>query len=279
MYKFRTLPVGTDVKIGAELLAPTDIKLPASIRIMRDTRLDELPQLINILKGEMNFVGPRPERPEIYESKCRSISGYEKRFLVRPGLIGYAQLFTPHSTPKRIRSFIDTRLVMQQQHLTGDALLILVTVYFMTKRLFVTLYRFVTGDLIRLRLIQRIKNNRVLERIPQKSATIYAADLVKNGKRDFVGSIDDMNSSHIRFKAPKDFDLKSTQVYLIEKTLNKTKGIKCKKARCVIDLFGMVPGGREDTYVAQYQPIDHLNHYIIDQYFLELSVISPWRTL
>jgi exopolysaccharide biosynthesis polyprenyl glycosylphosphotransferase len=64
-------------------------------RIIRKTRIDELPQLLNILKGEMSFVGPRPERPEFTEILTKEIPFYEGRFLVKPGLTGWAQLKGP----------------------------------------------------------------------------------------------------------------------------------------------------------------------------------------
>src|SRR4030042_5740158 len=105
MYKFRTLSKDADKIIGAELLtaeiASTKKLVTHFGKYLRDTRLDELPQLFNILKGDMDFVGPRPERPEIYENICSHIRNYDRRFAVKPGLIGYAQLFTPPMTPKR----------------------------------------------------------------------------------------------------------------------------------------------------------------------------------
>ena len=104
MYKFRTLPVGAQKKIGSKLLSFRHCKLPFFSKFLRDTRLDELPQLFNIMKGEMDFLGPRPLRPEIYDHMCKGITNYDLRFNVRPGLVGYSQLFTPHSSPKRIRA-------------------------------------------------------------------------------------------------------------------------------------------------------------------------------
>jgi len=62
---------------------------------MRKTRLDEIPQLFNILRGEMSFVGPRPERPEFIEMLSKEIPFYQERHLVRPGLAGWAQLKGP----------------------------------------------------------------------------------------------------------------------------------------------------------------------------------------
>lgn len=71
---------------------------------LRRSRLDELPQLINILRGDMVFFGPRPIRPEIEEVYRREAPGYEERFRIRPGLVGFAQALMTHETPKGLRA-------------------------------------------------------------------------------------------------------------------------------------------------------------------------------
>ena len=117
MYKFRTLPVDARKSIGSDLLSYKHNMLNPFTKFMRDTRLDELPQLVNIIKGDMNFVGPRPIRPEVYEKVAHSIPDFDIRFEVKPGMIGISQLFTPHSSPKRIRSLIDNHLVNKTQNI------------------------------------------------------------------------------------------------------------------------------------------------------------------
>ena len=109
MIKFRTLVSGANGIIGKRLLGDGDPLLAPFGRFLRDTRLDELPQLFNVLKGDMRLVGPRPVRPEIYDSLCKGIPNYDRRFDVKPGLVGVSQLFTPHRTPKRLRAYLDNR--------------------------------------------------------------------------------------------------------------------------------------------------------------------------
>ncbi len=65
-------------------------------RIIRRTRLDELPQLWNVLRGDMSIIGPRPERPQFVEELAKSIRYYNLRHCVRPGLAGWAQLRYPY---------------------------------------------------------------------------------------------------------------------------------------------------------------------------------------
>jgi exopolysaccharide biosynthesis polyprenyl glycosylphosphotransferase len=91
MLKFRTMRV--DAEQGAARWAQdADPRATTIGRFLRRTRLDELPQLVNVLVGEMSFVGPRPERPEFVSELERAIPYYAWRHVVRPGLTGWAQI-------------------------------------------------------------------------------------------------------------------------------------------------------------------------------------------
>jgi lipopolysaccharide/colanic/teichoic acid biosynthesis glycosyltransferase len=92
MYKFRTMQHGAEEETGPVLAVENDPRVTVLGRVLRGTRLDELPQLWNVLRGDMSFVGPRPERPEFVQQFEQDIQGYRERFKVRPGLTGYAQV-------------------------------------------------------------------------------------------------------------------------------------------------------------------------------------------
>lgn len=91
IYKFRSMYVDAE-KFGAKWAEKDDPRITRVGRFIRKTRIDELPQLINILKGEMSFVGPRPERPEFDEMLSKEIPFWMLRYLVKPGLTGWAQI-------------------------------------------------------------------------------------------------------------------------------------------------------------------------------------------
>lgn len=95
--KFRTMGVGAE-KHGAVWAARKDARVTRVGRVMRKYRIDELPQLVNVLRGEMNIVGPRPERPSIFSRLCDDIAEYPLRQRARPGITGWAQVNQAYDT-------------------------------------------------------------------------------------------------------------------------------------------------------------------------------------
>lgn len=92
IYKFRSMTVDAEKGTGAVWAKQNDPRVTPFGSFMRKTHLDELPQLFNVLKGEMSLVGPRPERPEMVKTLKQTICDYEKRLAVLPGITGLAQV-------------------------------------------------------------------------------------------------------------------------------------------------------------------------------------------
>ena len=96
MLKFRTLKPEAETRIGqfsdADLTRMMVAEQTSVGRVLRRWKLDELPQLVNVLRGDMSIVGPRPIRPRFFEELARDVPGYWQRLVVRPGITGFAQL-------------------------------------------------------------------------------------------------------------------------------------------------------------------------------------------
>jgi sugar transferase (PEP-CTERM system associated) len=95
IYKFRSMRLDAE-KFGAQMASENDPRITKIGNFLRKYRIDELPQIYNVLRGDMGFVGPRPERPQFVQQLIKSIPYYNERHNVKPGLTGWAQLKYPY---------------------------------------------------------------------------------------------------------------------------------------------------------------------------------------
>ncbi|MFN8391471.1 MAG: sugar transferase [Bdellovibrionota bacterium] len=98
MYKFRTMREDAEAGIGAVWAQESDPRVTALGKILRKTRIDELPQLINVLQGDMSLIGPRPERPELAVELSRELPEFSKRLAVKGGITGLAQVSSGYAS-------------------------------------------------------------------------------------------------------------------------------------------------------------------------------------
>jgi lipopolysaccharide/colanic/teichoic acid biosynthesis glycosyltransferase len=268
MYKFRTLVPDAEKIIGAQLLSAGH-KLENPIgKLLRETRLDELPQLFNVLKGDMDFVGPRPERPVIYEKICRHIRNYDVRFTVKPGLIGYAQLFTPHSTPKEIRAYIDNRFVRYKQKFAMDIAIMFYTVA-------VILYKAVKKIIRYVRRKARMHGSsekRTFERIRQESAKVYIGSQDENRTYKEEALIVDINEEAFSIRCGHKIEPHHL-VLMLQTERKNGKGVKKKVAFCMGEIYKEAKENGFYSYVIKYKPASPLNFYMVHQYFLHKSIV------
>ncbi|RJQ51968.1 MAG: sugar transferase [Actinobacteria bacterium] len=125
--KLRTMVAEAEAATGPILAAEKDSRITPAGRYLRRYRLDELPQLINILKGEMSFVGPRPERRFFVDQYKKKIAGYRERFRVKPGVTGLAQVSGSYATTAENKLKYDL-IYMYHQSLFMDLKILLETV-------------------------------------------------------------------------------------------------------------------------------------------------------
>jgi lipopolysaccharide/colanic/teichoic acid biosynthesis glycosyltransferase len=101
-------------KTGPVMATMNDDRITPVGRFLRRSRLDEFPQLVNIIRGEMSFVGPRPERPFFVEKYVKEIPGYAERFKVKPGVTGLAQINGGYATNVRNKLKYDLIYIYHQ---------------------------------------------------------------------------------------------------------------------------------------------------------------------
>ena len=100
LYKFRSMKVNAEAE-QARWAAPNDLRVTKIGKTLRIMRIDELPQIWNVFKGEMSFIGPRPERPEFNSKLEKNIPYYNLRHLLRPGITGWAQVLYPYGASEK----------------------------------------------------------------------------------------------------------------------------------------------------------------------------------
>jgi lipopolysaccharide/colanic/teichoic acid biosynthesis glycosyltransferase len=125
IYKFRTMRVDAEGQKGAVWATKGDVRVTRVGRVMRKYRVDELPQLFNVIRGEMNIVGPRPERPSIFSRLCDDIEEYPLRQRAKPGITGWAQVNHNYDTSvddvrKKVRFDLE---YLQRQGVAEDLLI------------------------------------------------------------------------------------------------------------------------------------------------------------
>ena len=126
IYKFRSMIMNAEKNTGAVLAKEGDSRITPVGRFIRKIRFDELPQLFNILKGDMTFVGPRPERPELFDEIVKEIPEFKYRLTVKAGLTGYAQIYGKYNTSMRDKLLLDIYYI-ENYSLISDIKLLIMT--------------------------------------------------------------------------------------------------------------------------------------------------------
>jgi len=115
--KFRTMINDAEASSGPTLSSLNDVRVTNLGKILRASHLDEIPQLINVIQGDMAFIGPRPERPVFVEKFEQEISHYKRRREVKPGITGLAQICLPYDANAKVKLEYDVFYIENQESL------------------------------------------------------------------------------------------------------------------------------------------------------------------
>lgn len=281
MYKFRTLIPDAELKIGAELLSHKHRIVTRSGKFLRDSRLDELPQLFNILKGNMDFLGPRPEREVIYEKYCKNILGYDKRFLVKPGLVGYSQLFTPHGTPKKIRALIDNHFLLKKRKLSWEIYIVLKTVITINIVIASKAIQYIWNSFVMQKVLRKYQQEkRELKRITISEGKVFVGKKASDENYVFSSRAELIDINEEAFLVyTNDKITKEDVVFKLEIDHVGAKAsdrVKRKTALCHGEIYRELQINDNEykySYIIKYIPFSPFNAYILDQYFLRKSIM------
>ena len=270
MLKLRTLHVGAEKATRGELLTQRHGLVIPGGQFLRDTRLDELPQLWNIVRGDMRFVGPRPERPDVMTAKCAGIPGYERRFAVRPGLIGVSQLCTPHGTPKRYRTLLDNGVIRNQTSARARAGIVALTVWAVASTVWRRLLR-------QLAWLGTFGARGLQERRRQPRAVPRGAMVQVDGAGHGSTRLIDMNEEALVLECHHDLNVEQALGLLLHIRLPGRNGLAHRTARCCGRVLARRIAADSVRLVVRYEPSTPRSEYMIHQYFLRNSLVVPRR--
>lgn len=134
LFKFRSLRMGTEQRVGGGFLPKTEDYATRSGIFIRKTKIDELPQIFNVILGHMNFVGPRPIREVFYKELVTGLSDYGRRFAVKPGITGLPHILTPYKLPKSTQLKYDI-FYIENRSWWLNTKIVLLTLIFIGKQL------------------------------------------------------------------------------------------------------------------------------------------------
>jgi lipopolysaccharide/colanic/teichoic acid biosynthesis glycosyltransferase len=124
LYKFRSMIPDAEKETGAVLASDNDLRVTRVGKFIRKRALDELPQVINLWKGDISLVGPRPERPELMHDIVGVLPLYAERLIVKPGLTGIAQVYGRYATNPRHKLMYDRIYIREMNPILDIKLLV-----------------------------------------------------------------------------------------------------------------------------------------------------------
>lgn len=280
MYKFRTLVPDADQRLSS---MPSDQHHGLETRLgrfLRETRLDELPQLFNILRGEMTYLGPRPIRPEVYETQCRTIPDFDQQFAIKPGLTGYSQLLMPYDAPKRLKAILDNTYSRRDQIILYDLLFVLFTLGYLSGNAIKYYLKQLWMHLVLAKRLGKAIERRTLARVRPKGVRIQIFE-GKDEHGTFTGPamLGDINDECMLVYTERDLRTDTPLFVYLTVRRPRTPGRreKFKTARCTAKIFRVRDTthleGPRHAYILSYQAISPFNRYILNQYFMHKSIL------
>lgn len=265
IYKFRTLNTSAAASVTKDRTLPKNSGLETPLgKYLRITRLDELPQLLNVLKGDMNLCGPRPVRPEIAAIELKRIPRYETRFLVKPGLVGPAQALMSHGTSKRIRALFNHAACRRPVSIGAEIMLLAAIAWSVARRSLTELLLKVAPTAVPRETLERWAAPPAY----QSASIVLPEANVSCPLKAVTGNLLHVPGLRLHRGLSDDGGPLEPQTAVL--LLNLHNGGR-RRAR-----VELMPTADEDFY--RYLPTSSAAEYIIERYLLGLTVLGPARS-
>jgi lipopolysaccharide/colanic/teichoic acid biosynthesis glycosyltransferase len=268
MYKIHTLKDSAESLLGEhELTEMTANSLGLELHFghfLRETHLDELPQLLNVIRGDMRIIGPRPLRRAVYEDQCRHIPEFDRRFEVKPGVIGYSQVLSTHNSHKRISKKLDNRFIRNPPRPAKRAVFVCWVLLVLTGKMVVKAAR----------LIARL--GKTERRMLQRSRHHHTSISVFNGS-DCRGVLKELSAEVLAVRLNRKLPNADARMLLETRVFDWASfRWKRKIAYCRTEVLGsrnITDSEHPHAYILKYEAESPLNHYRIEKYYLRRSAL------
>ncbi len=263
IFKFRTLE-SSAAQLTADRTLPRRNRAETPIgHYLRSSRLDELPQLLNILRGEMAFFGPRPIRPEMEEYYLLEAPGSEVRFRVRPGLVGLAQAITSHETSKAVRARFNGMCCRTPVNYAGMAGVVAYVGFCVVRRTWAALFEAGRDAL------SPTRGHRWL-RSGFASPTRSRVEM-QVGERRLVAALCGVSDEILQFVSTQPFPAGVGRLELLRE-VREGRTIRVTVTARIVDIVPLGIGQVGYAHFANYDLESDFASYKIDRYFIGSSV-------
>lgn len=267
MYKIRTLVKNADSKRTLDWHSENHSHELWYGSFLRKTKLDELPQVINLFKGEMKLLGPRPVRPYDYRHHYAGIPGCDKRFSVLPGLTGISQLYTPGGTPRRYRVIIENHYLREKKSITWKALFITKTILLCFKSVILEICQCIIERKKMLFQGKITKCRRHYDR-NRLQGIDFRLQHKESADGDMIcGKVLNINKEYMLLESKKSFDLEGfSQIELLYHQHKNKKAKRLRKIVCpgVVKFIDDSSNNRSRV-LFKYDPSSEFSKYRIDK--------------